>query len=99
MTPGIDRNQIVCAMSEPLSPKQVVVMGANRWMVLRELTREEFDGIRRQNAAIRERFGRQYQDHVGVVTGEDPGHLDPATLTHPPEPPPNCTYFYEIAEL
>jgi hypothetical protein len=95
----IDRHQIVCGMSERLLPNQVVIMGTNRWAVIRELTREEFDRIRRENAEIRKKHGRRFEDHVGVVTGEDPAHLDPATATHPADPPPQCTYFYEIREV
>jgi hypothetical protein len=99
MTPGWDVNQIAIAMNEAMEVNQVAVLGSHRFMIVRKLTRAEYDALRRSNAAIRARFGRRFEDHAGVVTGEDPAHLDPRTLTHPPEPPAECTYFYEAREL
>ena len=99
-TPGVDFNQVVVALSEPMKVKQVVVMGHRRFVILCELTRAEYDEKRRHNALIRKRFGRRFEDHTGLVTGEDPAHLDPSTMTtHPPDPPSECKYFYSVREL
>ena len=92
-------NQIVLALSQPMEPNQVITVGPRRLAIVRSLSREEYEVKRRQNAAIRQKAGRRFEDFVWMASGEDRGKLDPATITHPTRRPAECKYFYEVREL
>jgi hypothetical protein len=99
MTPGVDFNRILMAVSERLHSKQLVRIGSRRLMIVRELSPMEYQEKRRQNAAVRHKYNRPFEEHVGMVEGEDAMHFGSTPIGHPIEPPEDCRYFYEAKEL
>lgn len=92
--------QIVVAVNEPLQPRQVVKwISGRRLFVVRELTPEEYEVKRRENAADRAARGIRWEDAVSVVQGDDPMHCEPVPGAHPALPPPGCRYFYLMRDV
>lgn len=88
-------NLVVNATNEPLEPRQLIQVDKRRLMVVCSLTREEFDAVRRFNAAIREHYKRPRL--VWSASGE---RADLLTSTPDPgEPPEWCAHYYLLKPL
>ena len=91
-------HQIVVAVNEPLQPRQVIRSERGRRLfVVRELTRDEYEVKRRENAAERERNGTTPENARWLWDGE-PTRMN-VLPGHPAEPPPNCQHFYLVRDV
>jgi hypothetical protein len=94
----LDKDQIVIATNEELQLRQVLIAGGTRYMVLRRLTREQYDAMRAENARIRDAHGRSRKDLVRQYVGEKPALMHP-TSHQPTDPPQNLNWYWEARRV
>lgn len=89
---------VVVAVNEPLKPRQVLRVDLRRYVVVQELTEDQFARARKCNYQFRERARIPHPDCQFYSEGEGPMSLT-KTSQHPTEPPETCKLFYWVKEL
>lgn len=86
----------VVAFSELAQINQVFLMDGRRLVVRCRISAEQYQEARKRNREVRLRHGIEDKDCRWLAVGDAP-KLD--VVGNPPEPPPECTFFYWVEDL